>query len=243
MADTIVLCYHAVSERWPAALSVRPDAFDTQLEILRDRGYRGVTFYDAVTTTSTEKRVAITFDDGFRSVLELAFPSLQLCGWPATLFVPTEHVGRPGPMAWDGIDRWVGTEHERELHSVRWDEIKELAEAGWEIGSHTLTHPRLTTVGDDAQLAAELRGSRERLEAELGRDCRTLAYPYGDVDDRVARATKEAGYAAAAALPKGVHDPEHFLWPRVGIWNADGGVRFRIKISSAIRRLRQATGR
>lgn len=242
MADTLVLCYHGVSEHWPAALSVTPDRFDSQLETLRDRGYRGVTFHEAATTAAEHDRVAITFDDGFRSVLDLAFPSLQLVGWPATLFVPTEHVGKPGPMAWEGIDRWIGGEHERELHALRWDEIRELAEAGWEIGSHTRTHPHLTQTGEE-QLADELRGSRERCEAELGRTCPTLAYPYGDVDERVASAAREAGYEAAAALPKRMHRPSPLLWPRVGIWHRDGGVRFRLKVSPGVRRLRTTLGR
>jgi peptidoglycan/xylan/chitin deacetylase (PgdA/CDA1 family) len=186
--------------------------------------------------------VAITFDDGFRSVLELAFPSLQLVGWPATLFVPTEHVGRPGPMKWAGIDRWIGGEHERELHALRWDEIRELAEAGWEIGSHTRTHPHLTRLEDGA-LANELVGSRERCEAEVGRPCLTIAYPYGDVDARVAAAAREAAYAAAAALPKRMTRPSPCLWPRVGIWHRDGGARFRLKVSPRVRALRTALGR
>ena len=173
MADTLVLCYHAVSERWPASLSVTPGHFDTQLQTLRDRGYRGVTFLEASTATADHDRVAVTFDDAFRSVLELAFPALELVGWPATLFVPTEHVGKPGPMAWDGIDQWIGGEHERELHALRWDEIRELAEAGWEIGSHTRTHPKLTQLGDGYRLTLVGTG---KLEAQM----RAAAAPFAD---------------------------------------------------------------
>jgi peptidoglycan/xylan/chitin deacetylase (PgdA/CDA1 family) len=242
VADTLVLCYHAVSESWPASLSATPEHFDAQLQTLRDRGYRGVTFLEAATATADDDRVAVTFDDGFRSVLEVAFPALQLVGWPGTLFVPTEHVGKPGPMAWDGIDQWIGGEHERELHALRWDEIRELAAAGWEIGSHTRTHPRLTQLGDE-ELAEELRGSRERCEAELDRPVPTLAYPYGDVDARVADAAGEAGYTAAAALPKRMHPASSLLWPRVGIWHRDSGWRFRIKVSPLVRAVRTRLGR
>ena len=90
-------------------------------------------------------------------------------------------------MAWPGIDGWLGTEHEHELQPLSWDELRRLQDAGWEIGSHACSHPYLTRLGDD-ELERELGESRRRLETELGRPCRSLAYPYGDHDERVVRA-------------------------------------------------------
>ncbi|MDX6726905.1 MAG: hypothetical protein QOK49_1710, partial [Baekduia sp.] len=157
--DLLVLCYHAVSPTWPAALSVTPEALDRQLGLLVRRGYRGATFTEAMTAPLRERTVVVTFDDNYRSVLERAKPILDRHGLVGTLYVPTDWVGETRPMAWPGIDRWLGTPHEPELHGLGWEELDRLASAGWEIGSHTCSHPRLSEL-DDAQLARELQASK-----------------------------------------------------------------------------------
>jgi peptidoglycan/xylan/chitin deacetylase (PgdA/CDA1 family) len=235
--DLVVLCYHAVSERWPAALSVTPSSLQAQVDWLLGRGYRPATLTDAVTRAAGGRVVVVTFDDAFRSVANVAFPLLQRVGVPATLFVPTDHVGRPGPMAWPGIDRWLGGPHEAELTGMTWEEICALAEAGWEIGSHTAGHPHLTTL-DDAALADELGRSKARCEEVLGRRCRSLAYPYGDFDSRVERAAGAAGYDVACTLPHRLHAARPLAWPRVGVWHDDGALAFRAKVWRPLRRLR-----
>lgn len=236
MPDVLVLCYHALSERWPAALSTTPERFEEQLELLLRRGYRPVTLEQAV-LDPPGKALAVTFDDAYRSVLELAHPIMDRLGVPGTVFAPTDWVGREEAMRWDGIDQWLGGPHEQELLCLGWPELRELAAAGWEVGSHTCSHPRLTTV-DDATLAAELRDSRAACEEGLGRPCRSIAYPYGDVDARVMAAARDAGYEVAASLPKrhGSRDP--LDWPRVGVYNVDDLRRFKLKVSPLVRRLR-----
>src|ERR671923_54080 len=159
MSDLLVLCYHAVSECWPADLSIAPGDLEAQLELLAGRGYAGVTFTEAVTGTPHGKSVAVTFDDAYRSVLELGEPILTRLGWPATVFVPTDFAGTERAMSWPGIDRWVGGEFDRELVPLSWEELGGLAERGWEIGSHTCSHPHLTQLGDTA-LDHELQRSK-----------------------------------------------------------------------------------
>ncbi len=87
------------------------------------RGYRGITFSEAVLSRPRGKTVAVTFDDAYRSIGEQAAPLLARLGLPGTLFVPTEWVGRDTPMAWWGIDRYVGGPHETELLPLSWKEI------------------------------------------------------------------------------------------------------------------------
>jgi peptidoglycan/xylan/chitin deacetylase (PgdA/CDA1 family) len=233
MSDVLVLCYHAVSERWPAALSVRPSALAAQLRLVRRAGYVGTTFTRAVQDPPAPRTVAVTFDDAYRSELTLAAPVLRELGWPATIFAPSDHVGH-GPMSWPGIEQWVGGPHEAELTPLGWDELGGLAEEGWEIGSHTCSHPRLTQVDDEA-LDEELRRSRATIEERLGRPCTSLAYPYGDLDDRVAAAAGAAGYEAAATLAGGPDAPLRF--PRVGVWHGDALWRFAIKAAPPVRRV------
>jgi peptidoglycan/xylan/chitin deacetylase (PgdA/CDA1 family) len=239
LSDTIVLCYHAVSERWPAPLSVTPQAFARQLELLVQRGYEGATFRDAALAPRGRKTVAVTFDDAYLSVLELADPILGRLGLPGTVFVPTDWPARGEPMRWPGIDQWTGGSHEHELQPLSWEQLGDLAARGWEIGSHTRSHPHLTTL-DDAALDEELRESRAECERRLGMPCTTLAYPYGDYDSRVTAAAGRAGYEAACTLPARIHPARPLEWPRVGVYHDDSERRYRLKVSRAVRAVRSS---
>ena len=236
-SDLLVLCYHAVSERWPADLSITPSNLEAQLRLLADRGYRGVTFSEAVTTPAEGRRVAVTFDDAYRSVLELGEPILKRLGWPATVYVPTDFAGTERPMSWPGIDHWEGGEFDRELVPMSWDELDGLAARGWEIGSHTCSHPHLTKL-DDGALEDELRRSKSVCEEQLGRTCASIAYPYGDHDDRVVDVARRAGYRTAGTLPSRMDARDPLRWPRVGIYYGDDLRRFKTKVSPFVRGLR-----
>jgi peptidoglycan/xylan/chitin deacetylase (PgdA/CDA1 family) len=180
----------------------------------------------------------ITFDDAYLSVLRLARPLLDAVGFPATVYAPAAYLDTPDrPLSWDGIEQWIGGPHEDELLPMSWDQLGELADAGWEVGSHTLTHPHLTTLAD-GPLRSELVDSRATVEQRLGRPCATLAYPYGDHDERVVEAAAAAGYAAAGTLPGRLPRPRPLAWPRVGVYHEDDERRFRMKVSRPMRRLR-----
>lgn len=240
-ADTIVLCYHALSEDWHAPLSVTPQQFEFQIGLLASRGYRGTTFTEAALEEGPEKRVAVTFDDGYRSVIDVARPILDRHGFPATVFVPTRFMDPDKPMAWDGIDEWLGGPHEDELLPMSWQQLRSLADAGWEIGSHTLTHPRLPVLGD-AELRDELVESRQECARMMGGECTSIAFPYGDSDSRVLREAEAAGYSAAAMLSDRLDRDSRFACPRIGIYQVDGPRAFRLKVSPTVRRLRRSRG-
>ena len=235
--DVLVLCYHAVSETWPADLAVTPTRLGEQVGLLLRLGYRPVTFHEAVTTPGGGKTVAVTFDDGFASVARLGLPVLAGLGVPASLFVTTDFVDGEEPLAWPGIEQWADGAYAAELDAISEAEVRRLVEAGWEIGSHTCTHPRLTTL-DEPALARELEESRRRCEEVAGAPCRSLAYPYGDSDERVIGAAERAGYETACLLPSRFAPPRRLAWPRVGVYVDDGPVAFRAKISPSVRRLR-----
>ena len=237
MSDVVVLCYHAVTPAWPHELSVDPDDLARQVRILLDRGYRAVRFGDlGGGAAGTGPRVAVTFDDAYRSTHELAWPVLRELGVPATVFVPTDFAGRAEPMSWPGIDDAAAGPHAAELRCMSWEQLGELQEDGWEVGSHTCSHPHLTACGDEA-LARELAGSRELIAQRLGA-CDTIAYPYGDVDARVMEAARHAGYRLGAALPVRLRRPVPLAWPRLGIYRPDTEWRFRLKVSRVVRALR-----
>ena len=236
--DVLVLCYHGVSESWPSDLAVTPGQFERQLAGLRDAGYEGATFTQAVHDPPSDRTVAVTFDDGFRSVLTKAAPILDRLALPATVFVPTGFVGVEKPMRWPGVDQWAGTPHEGELVPMSWEELGTLRSKGWEIGSHGRTHPRLTQLSDE-DLAAELESSRQQCRT-AGHECLAIAYPFGDVDERVVTAAQRAGYSGGAALPHPLLEAESPLrWPRIGVYRSEDDRRFRRKTSPLMRRLRR----
>jgi peptidoglycan/xylan/chitin deacetylase (PgdA/CDA1 family) len=236
VADRLVLCYHGVSEHWPSHLAVAPEQLEEQLALLVSRGYQGRTFFDTLAAHGHGRYVAITFDDAYRSVFELAFPILRAAGLPATVFAPTGLVGTEAPMRWRGVEEWLDTPHATELVGMSWDQLRELADAGWEIGSHSRHHARLTELGD-SNLAEELSASRQECELRIGRRCLTLAYPYGAVDGRVVLAAQAAGYEAAGAPVRRLPGPRTMHWPRMGIYRQDNLRRVRAKVSPAMRRL------
>lgn len=242
MGEVLVLCYHAVSEEFPASLSVPPDALRDQVRTLVRHGYRGATLGSAIGQAHEGKVLAVTFDDAYRSVITLGLPILAEFGVPGTVFAPTAYIGGERPMRWPGIDRWHGTPHEAELIPCSWPELELLVDAGWEVGSHSRTHPRLPdlTAGD---LVTELSESRRECEQHLAVPCRSIAYPYGAVNRRVADAAADAGYSFGAELPGSFRTPSAPLrWPRVGIYHRDRPWRFRLKTARFTRTLRGTAG-
>ncbi len=109
-----------------------------------------------------------------------------------------------------------------------WDTLRDLTRKGVEIASHTVSHPHLPALSD-TELRAELTQSKQRMEDELGRQCRFVAYPYGHDDVRVHKAAKAAGYVGAFSLDGRAKDP--FAFPRVDIYRGDGAMRFAAKVS------------
>jgi peptidoglycan/xylan/chitin deacetylase (PgdA/CDA1 family) len=227
-----------VSPTWPIGLAIRPEDLERQVAYLLGRGYEPVTFHQAA-VAPPRKCFAVTFDDGWRSVLEHGFPVLEKLGVPASVFVSSAYADDADiPRRGAVLDKFQDGPHAHELLVMPWDQLRELDSHGWEIGSHAVHHPLLTTL-DDEQLAFELRESRRRIEEVLGKPCLTIAYPTGDHDERVARFTRDAGYDAACTLPQ--HFPRRldlFMYPRVSIQRDDSFAEYRRKTSRAMRFLR-----
>ncbi len=250
MPDLLILCYHAVSEDWPTEFAVPPARLDAQLRFLRRRGYRPATLSAALRAPAAGKAVAVTFDDAYRSVIERALPVLSRHGAPATVFAPTAYVGGGERMDWSAMSKWARTPFAPELECMSWDDLRALAAAGWEIGSHSRTHPDLTALGE-AELDAELAGSRAACEEAIQRPCTSLAYPFGAHDRRVAAGARAAGYEAAVTLDGRIAIPPQSLFSagarvdmlgllRAGVYRRDGWARFLAKTSPSARRARSS---
>lgn len=233
--DALVLCYHAIGESWPS--SVSENQLREHVRLLLRRGYRGTTFTETVAANGTGRTFAVTFDDAHGSVVDRALPVLRDLGVPGTVFVVTSFANDGRALEWPGLLESGVSGDPAARASLTWDDLRGLVESGWEVGSHTATHRHLTAI-DDAALERELRGSRDDCAEALGRPCRALAYPYGDVDERVVRAAAAAGYAGACSLS--VATSGQFCWPRIGVYAVDTPMRFRLKVSPTVLRLRRA---
>jgi peptidoglycan/xylan/chitin deacetylase (PgdA/CDA1 family) len=238
LPDRLVLCYHAIDPDWPSELAIESFTLGRQIEHLLARGFRPATFTETVTGDQPGRRLAITFDDGYLSTFTHAAPVLRELGAVGTVFVPTAFMGRDEPMSWAGVDHWAVGPHRRALLPLQWDHLGQLAEEGWEIGSHGRTHPMLTLADDDL-LRMELEGSRHDIEQRLGRPCSSIAYPYGDVDPRVAAAAAAAGFTAGAGLHATDPHPVALNWPRVSLYPVDRRWRYWLKVSSTVRMVRR----
>jgi len=179
-----VLTYHSIDDSG-SPISVRRDAFQSHIRWLASGRVRPVSL-DALARglPGVGDAVAVTFDDGFLNIRDGVRELLSI-GVPVTIFAVTGHVG--GTNAWGGRDQpGIPT-----LPLLGWDDLADLRSRGASIEAHTRTHPALRRLSDE-EIDAEWRGCRDDLHAQLGVVSRHVAYPYGDVDDRVAARTGQA---------------------------------------------------
>jgi peptidoglycan/xylan/chitin deacetylase (PgdA/CDA1 family) len=184
-----ILTYHSIDES-ESPISVSPQVFREHVAWLSGSGVRVLPLAELVDLAPDDPRdaVAVTFDDGFANSDE-ALRSLRAHHLPATAFVVTGQVGKSN--AWGGCDA-PGIPR---LPLLGWQGLEALAAAGVAIGAHTHTHPRLTGLFG-ADLEDELDRCAAILRERLGVERPYLAYPYGDVDERVRQAAAER-YAGA----------------------------------------------
>ncbi len=170
-----ILMYHYV-EPWPAdadqirqGLTVTPADFEAQMAYLHDHGYVTVSLYEllealALGTPLPDNAVVLTFDDGYRTLLDYVVPVLQPYGYTGTVFVITQFMDEERPAY------------------LTWPQAEALYAQGWKIEPHTKTHDDLKGRGRDFQLY-QMLGSVQTVEAHIGVMPRFLAYPAGSYDD------------------------------------------------------------
>jgi peptidoglycan/xylan/chitin deacetylase (PgdA/CDA1 family) len=197
-----VLMYHRVCASATPAMrrfTVAPEAFDAQLQWLRERGYTGLTVSDFVQRARwapqamPARPIVLTFDDGFADFLLEAAPILSARGFPATLYVVAGRVG--------GHSAWLGGA-DAQLPLLDWPQLAHLSERGIEIGAHGMTHLALDGL-TAAQLQVEVEQPRATIAQHLGRAPSSFCYPFGFRNAAVRRQVRAAGYTSACAVRYG----------------------------------------
>lgn len=196
-----VLFYHRVNPYPMEALgpvsreiTVRPEDFAWQMDYLAGNGFRVVNLaeFQALRNQKRQQQncVLITFDDGYEDNLLFVAPILKQHGFPALVFVVTDFIGK------ESADVLPYADERPYGRFLSESQIRNLITAGIDIGSHTLSHPLLTST-DSETLQQEIATSRARLAELFGSPVSSFAYPGGDFDDRVQESVARAGYTAA----------------------------------------------
>lgn len=210
-----VLTYHAVDD-CDAVISTSPRRFTQQMTLLAERGIRGITLREAFTHLSEndcfpDHSVVLSFDDGYLSILEQALPIMVVHGFTGTVFVTSGFAGMRASQ--------VAQEHSDFTRDMLgWPQAKQLLQAGWEFGSHTVSHPNLCSL-DDQELGRELSDSKAELEQKLKTSVESFAYPYGHVDQRVRDAAANYyKYACTTRLARQLADQDPLLVSRIDMY-------------------------
>jgi peptidoglycan/xylan/chitin deacetylase (PgdA/CDA1 family) len=208
-----ILLYHAVTTdpgSHIAPFSVPPAEFERHLDAVVGSGAPTGTFGDLMDgdpPLGSRPPVVITFDDGYADFARSALPALRARSLASTLFVTTGWLAGARDRAPGPTDPMLD-----------WSQLPELLEQGVELGAHSHSHPQMDTL-TAAALREELVRPKQELEEALGREIDLFAYPHGYNGPRVRRATRAAGYRAAAAVRNALHRPgdERFAVARLTV--------------------------
>lgn len=198
MRNLTILGYHRIfpAGKRKCSLFVPPEMFEKQLNYYLKNKYQNITLgqyynlWESGKLDDRKKYFAITFDDGYQDNYYNAWPLLQKYKLKATIFVTTGYINKNEPF-WFDLKNF--TEFQKEDYCLTEGQIKELAAAGMEFGSHTVDHYELTSL-DVAQLKHQLRDSKKTLEKIIDKRVEVICYPRGKADLPVIDAAAEAGY-------------------------------------------------
>jgi len=222
-----ILLYHSI-DRNDAHYNVNPEQFAMQMEYLRKN-------YDVVSLDTIlnfikggkdlpKKPVAITFDDGYYSVYQNAYPVLRKYRFPAAVFITTGYVQKQMPL------------NRIQLRMLGWNEIKEMSNNGVTVGAHTITHPNLEQV-DLETARKEILGSRKEIEEKIGKDVRYFACPYGKENEEIVNLVRSMGFDYAFGrlsggfIQKGAN---HLILNRTGVDSSVAFWMFKVKLTKAV---------
>ena len=219
-----VLCFHRIGGPLELGVTrVGRSVFARQMTALARAGWRTLSlaeFANRQTQHAARRTFLLSFDDGYASLAEHAYPVLADLGFTATTFLITDHVGKTN--TWDVQYTWNRLKH------LSWPEIEQWRARGFDFASHGASHRRLTWL-EDVTIEAELTSSREALTARLGPEAgRAVAYPFGAVNQRVVGFAQSAGYDVGFGGVRGNGDPLHVSRIPVYFWDA-GDVPFGLR--------------
>jgi len=195
-----ILIYHSIDNS-NSNISISPEIFVKQMGFLKAAGFQVISLSQLVSIVrpemrASEKLLVLTFDDGLKNFYTAAWPILSQYGFSATIFVPTDFIGKES--------RWYADYGLKPLPMLDWQEIRELAKNGMDIQSHGCSHLKLTDL-TLSEIEREVRESKKVLEKGLGKSIDFFCYPFGEVDRNIIETLKSAGYKGATCMDQGLY--------------------------------------
>ncbi len=239
----MILAYHGLDDqiedsyRWVVygdrrydlrELRVDPGMFEQQMGFLHRKGYQTIGLEEMLRNyrqpeKPLQKRLALTFDDGYQDVFTLAFPILKPLGYTATIFLVTDKIN----------------ESHRNKQFLSWEEILQLQKEGFSFGAHTCSHASLTSLSL-REAEYEIQESKRIIEEKLNSPVRYFAYPYGDFNPGIQNLVKNAGFSGAVITPHGPGvQNSPFSLKRVGINRHNSMGAFKLKVNGVFSWVRE----
>ena len=220
-----VLAYHKISPHIEFGLTtIHPEIFEKQLQLIQKSGFKPLTFIDLhANPLLPDKPVIITFDDGYESLYQYALPILKNYGFKAVIYVLSDYIGK--------INNWEAYKIQRHHRHLNVDQIQELVDSGFEIGSHGKSHNYLPAL-NNYQLHQELMVSKKEISDITGGDIISFCYPYGVSNMQIEENVKKSGYHFAVGnLELGsIKAPRNFHIGRRSIYAIDSMRVFEQKL-------------
>lgn len=185
-----ILMYHHVktntdpNNKVEVALDVPADIFDAEMKYLADNNFKTIKMANLF-QADQGKKIVLTFDDGYDDIILSAYPIMEKYGFIGVAFVMPDFIGKSGYMSWANINK--------------------LKSAGWEIGSHTLSHPDLTKYAEDV-VRSQVTKSKQTIEENIGETVTSFCYPSGKYNQLTLDMVKEAKYTLAVTTNNGYHN-------------------------------------
>lgn len=212
-----IMVYHKIEE--PATLdAVTPKSFERQMNFIKKNNYNVISFDEYVEGTTQGRKfpknsIVIHFDDGFLNNYTVAFPVLKKYNFPAMCFIISDFIGN-NPVL------------------MNWDQVREMDANGFHIGAHTRRHAYLPSLTKE-QAIDEIVGSKQMIEAKLGKPVDYFVYPVGGFNDDIKKIVINAGYKAAGTTNRGRQrfNQDLFELNRIRIKDTDHGIVLWAKLS------------
>lgn len=225
-----VIMYHRFGEDQYSSTNIRVEQFKEHIQELQNGQYTVLPLNEIVDRLENgeelpDRTVALTIDDAYASVYDVAWPILREAKLPFTVFVAVE-----------GVDKQFAD-------YMTWDQIRELRDAGVHIGHHTYTHSHLPLMSPE-EIEADINLASERYQAELGFVPAIFAYPYGEYGNEVKAVIRKIGFKAAFGQQSGVSYSGHdrLELPRFAMSENYGGIgRFRLAANALPLRVTDVT--
>jgi len=208
-----ILTYHSIGYG-KGGFYVTPENFAKQMEYIKKNGYEVITLDELARSIKDKKslkrkKVVITLDDGYKDNFEYAYPVLKRFGFPATIFIITDFIGKDFPAG--------------KMQFLNWDEVIAMSKDRISFGSHTKTHFYLGVVIDEKAAFEEIEGSKKAIEQKIGMPVDYFCYPGGGFNEEAKSLVTKAGYKGACATNRGFADFNRDVYElkRIKVTNSD----------------------